>query len=79
MKKQTNYKNYILLILIQFGCLSATGISLMGGEPDMENFPEICMTISVRDTAGNEDINLDSVMVSLYEDSIQILALNLDF
>ena len=78
MEKQKNYKNYILLILIQFGCLSATGISLMVGEPDMENFPEICMTISVRDTVSNQDINLDSTMVSLYEDSIQILALNLE-
>ena len=78
MEKQKNYKNYILLILIQFGCLSATDISLMVGEPDTENFPEICMTISVRDTAGNEDINLDSTMVSLYEDSIQILSLNLE-
>lgn len=78
MKKQTNYKNYILLILIQFGCLSATGISVKVGEPDVEKFPEICMTISVRDTASNQDINLDNTMVSLYEDSIQILSLNLE-
>jgi len=62
----------ICLIAFLVPLLAGNELSIVAGEPNTENFPEICFGISVRDTLGNKVEGLDTSMVKLYEDSVRV-------
>jgi VWFA-related protein len=49
----------------------ASDLKIVLGEVNTDKFPEICFTISVKDSAGEKIENLDTSMVKVFEDSIQ--------
>ena len=72
MKK--NYSNIVikpLLITLIVVPMLAAELNIVVGEANTDQFPEICFTISVKDSAGEKIENLDTSMVKVFEDSVR--------
>ena len=72
MKKNIYPTRVIIItffILISF--LQSDELDILVGEPDISSFPDICFTVSVKDSSGLLIENLDTSMVRLYEDSVR--------
>ena len=64
-----------LLIILMAVPILASDLNIVLGEVNTEKFPEICFTISVKDSAGEKIEDLDTSMVKVFEDSVQNNAL----
>ena len=60
-----------LLIILMSVPILASELDIVVGEANTEKFPEICFTISVKDSAGEKIEDLDTSMVKVFEDSVQ--------
>ena len=60
-----------LLIILMAVPILASDLNIVLGEVNTDKFPEICFTISVKDSAGEKIEDLDTSMVKVFEDSVQ--------
>ena len=60
-----------LLIILMAVPILASDLNIVLGEVNTDKFPEICFTISVKDSAGEKIEDLDTNMVKVFEDSVQ--------
>lgn len=58
--------------------LFAGELELILGDPNTEKFPEVCMTIFVKDSSGSEVTSLDSSMVTVHEDTVQNFSVQME-
>ena len=64
-------KIFLPLAILSMATLMANDLDIVVGEPNTDKFPEICFTISVKDSLGNKITDLDTSMIRLYEDSVK--------
>ena len=60
-----------LLITLMVVPMLAGDLDIVVGEANTDKFPEICFTISVKDSAAEKIENLDTSMVKVFEDSVR--------
>ena len=64
-------KIFLPLAILSMASLGANDLDIVVGEPNTVQFPEICFTISVKDSLGNKITDLDTSMIRVYEDSVK--------
>ena len=60
-----------LIVILLCKPLLSGDLSIVLGEVDTENFPQICFNISVKDSVGEKIEVLDTSMVKVFEDSVE--------
>ena len=70
MKTNSKHLQTLSFILVMVFSLGAQELNLNFGEPDVSNFPKICVPFSVTDTLNNRISDLNADMVSVFEDSV---------
>ena len=70
MKTNSKHLQTLSFILVMVFSLGAQELNLNFGEPDVSNFPKVCVPFNVTDSLKNRIPDLNSGMISVYEDSL---------
>ena len=70
MKANSKLLHTMGFILVMAFNLGAQELNLNFGEPDVSNFPKVCVPFNVTDSLKNRIPDLNSGMISVYEDSL---------
>ena len=71
MKANSKLLHTMGFILVMAFNLGAQELNLNFGEPDVSNFPKVCVPFNVTDSLKNRIPDLNSEMISVYEDSLK--------